>query len=1203
MALNALLKFTQGTKVGDGQALIVTAGTPVLVENSQGALDLGSWKIELLYAPFGSVEFTLAAVVKASSSAATAPVWTFTPDAGVPGTYRIRLTVYSGAAFSGTTDVDIRNVIIRTFRRGLFIPPPQLNPLPLPTTGAGSKPNELNVDGQPFGWAGGTSSPKILNDLFLELDDTLGLPELGPEYVNYGLVVSSAPMTWVGQGFEYGGAFYIPESTQKLYYQDVEWCGITVVPVSYEYKNSKRTHEVRQSYQWPDFVKYGSYPLWSSSYSVINTHTLIDDEDNDRWIAVCYLQINLSDGQGNQVTYRNAEYDFRILNRGEPLEWTSTVRASGLDSAYGSLAAAYSLGGYLWFLTYNKTYRCALNDLGNVTQIESGVGHNNSSNWYYDPRDIYGDGEGRIIRSMDSFGKLQLMRPSDYTVTHLFTFPSDSATFQFYQVKVQGYDAASDRLWLVCSGYVSSVYSTYVVTVTLNRSTLLFEDIRAVNIGSICSTPYDVGRGEYSPDLGLCVMNGKLPGGSGSYSWVLRAVDSGSAISFTSHNNTENGGVDAWWSYYGMNPPLVLSATGNVGYVANPDYDYSGKPPWFEFFQLSSGLLGSVLELGGSEVAYREIPQMERDLSPSNAATQSFWQPTDRRPDTGAEPMVTGLQGWPLLPAQLGGGAVCFHYEYNYPDNTAWEVKALPFLESVRLAYTAPTYVHPIENTEYNGLVYSLSSSITYAQVSLQPDKKTQTQHSTTTSFRIWGTGADSKVGQTNSSSGRKVRFYAPEQVTTYNFEYKLHGLTGRKANPPEEMFVKNAFESAEWQWAVIDTSSGVYGRWVLASRYRPWEHVACSSATTTLFVGKGIARCETGTGPKTVVLPDFADGDDWIIVKDVDNNAAANPITIQRNTGQVSQTIDGGTGNLVIDWDGGCVVLRYDNANNVDGPSNWEVIATNGGGATGGTDANAVHVNVANEIAGLTEKTYVLATDQILLEDSADSYNKKRCRADNLPPFWDSRSFTLNNAQEDDYGNSFAGQASLLVLTPNAGGTLLTGLNASLIVNLSYRKVLVNTGPDLLTLAHETGSSPTNQFSLPNGVNYQIDPGHAVILEYYSGKWYLVGGTPEQNALPRLDPAQLTADTDNWAIDVANVEAVYVTTDASNRNLTGIVAVPGAKFLLVNDGPSNVVVQHLAGSAGTNQFRCATGANITVVPGDMVWVFYDDSAGCWRVK
>ena len=123
MALNALLKFTQGVKVGDGQALIVTAGTPVLVENSQGALDLGSWKIELLYAPFGSVEFTLVAVVKASSSAATAPVWTFTPDADVPGTYRIRLTVYSGAAFSGTTDVDIRNVIILTFRRGLFIHP------------------------------------------------------------------------------------------------------------------------------------------------------------------------------------------------------------------------------------------------------------------------------------------------------------------------------------------------------------------------------------------------------------------------------------------------------------------------------------------------------------------------------------------------------------------------------------------------------------------------------------------------------------------------------------------------------------------------------------------------------------------------------------------------------------------------------------------------------------------------------------------------------------------------------------------------------------------------------------------------------------------------------------------------------------------------------------------------------------------------
>ena len=203
---------------------------------------------------------------------------------------------------------------------------------------------------------------------------------------------------------------------------------------------------MKQSYQWPDFFPYGSDPVNDSNYGVISTHTLIDDEANDRWIAVCWLNISVRDGLGNTITYRNAQYDFRILNRGEPLEWTDTIRASGLDSAYNSITAVYSMGGYLWFLTLNKTFRCALNDLGSVLQVESGVGHNNSSNWYYDPKDIYGDGEGRIIRSMNSFGALQLMRPSDYTVTHSFTYPSDSATFQFFQAKVQGYDAASDRV-------------------------------------------------------------------------------------------------------------------------------------------------------------------------------------------------------------------------------------------------------------------------------------------------------------------------------------------------------------------------------------------------------------------------------------------------------------------------------------------------------------------------------------------------------------------------------------------------------------------------------------------------------------------------------------------------------------------------------------------------------------------------------------
>ncbi len=43
-----------------------------------------------------------------------------------------------------------------------------------------------------------------------------------------------------------------------------------------------------------------------------------------------------------------------------------------------------------------------------------------------------------------------------------------------------------------------------------------------------------------------------------------------------------------------------------------------------------------------------------------------------------------------------------------------------------------------------------------------------------------------------------------------------------------------------------------------------------------------------------------------------------------------------------------------------------------------GGTDANAVHVNVANEITGVTEKTTIDNQDEFIIEDSGASFVKK---------------------------------------------------------------------------------------------------------------------------------------------------------------------------------------------------------------------------------
>ena len=53
---------------------------------------------------------------------------------------------------------------------------------------------------------------------------------------------------------------------------------------------------------------------------------------------------------------------------------------------------------------------------------------------------------------------------------------------------------------------------------------------------------------------------------------------------------------------------------------------------------------------------------------------------------------------------------------------------------------------------------------------------------------------------------------------------------------------------------------------------------------------------------------------------------------------------------------------------------------------ATGSTDGDAIHDNVASEISAITEKVTPVNADLVIIEDSADSNNKKRAQVGNLP-------------------------------------------------------------------------------------------------------------------------------------------------------------------------------------------------------------------------
>jgi hypothetical protein len=52
----------------------------------------------------------------------------------------------------------------------------------------------------------------------------------------------------------------------------------------------------------------------------------------------------------------------------------------------------------------------------------------------------------------------------------------------------------------------------------------------------------------------------------------------------------------------------------------------------------------------------------------------------------------------------------------------------------------------------------------------------------------------------------------------------------------------------------------------------------------------------------------------------------------------------------------------------------------------TGGSDADAIHDNVANEIQPVSEKASPVSADRVLIEDSEDNWNKKSAQLGNLP-------------------------------------------------------------------------------------------------------------------------------------------------------------------------------------------------------------------------
>lgn len=227
MAAVALIRFDQADGTGGvgGQAhRAVFYYTPNLAKNeitvtNDDNTDVSAWKIELLYNPpgssLGAVPGTSVVLAQATSSL---PLANFYIDAPY-GCYRVRLTVWDE---DGVADVDIRNVGVPD-GRGITTPPYQKLPDPLPVLGsglAGEKPDELNFDGQVYGWLGNGGAGlhydffRVHGDLPLTVVTTavytIGSQLPTPMYlVDLNVIGGNATLNLPTSGWRVGQTFYV----------------------------------------------------------------------------------------------------------------------------------------------------------------------------------------------------------------------------------------------------------------------------------------------------------------------------------------------------------------------------------------------------------------------------------------------------------------------------------------------------------------------------------------------------------------------------------------------------------------------------------------------------------------------------------------------------------------------------------------------------------------------------------------------------------------------------------------------------------------------------------------------------------------------------------------------------------------------------------------------------------------------------------
>jgi hypothetical protein len=238
-----------------------------------------------------------------------------------------------------------------------------------------------------------------------------------------------------------------------------------------------------------------------------------------------------------------------------------------------------------------------------------------------------------------------------------------------------------------------------------------------------------------------------------------------------------------------------------------------------------------------------------------------------------------------------------------------------------------------------------------------------------------------------------------------------------------------------------------------------------------------------------------------------------------------------------------------------------------------GGADADAIHDNAAGEIAAVTEKTVPVAADLLLIEDSADSNNKKRVQVGNLPS-------DATSLQGDDIDASIA-PADGQVLTWDNGSTHWTASSPD--EGTAYMELGENH-----TLTSAGGSPDTETFGggifdagLHNAVTFRAAISSTFASTGTSEVKLYDDGSTSTPGTPRL-VATLSQTSDASTYEVFEQALTIVASSASTNEILSEARV------------YRVVVENTATSGDTTEVRTAgfiaTGnADVVIVAADYV--------------